>query len=122
LSSGRVKGYEAHHINTVNGNIIDYARDPNNIRFVSKVEHIQIHREAGGFRSVISNRPLINRALGLFDGVSVITGIISGRIRADTFENLVSDLFGYESPQDTFKREQVFCARIGHEYKGVPCV
>ena len=42
LKNGKVKGFEGHHINSVNGNL-ELAGNPNNIRFVTKVEHFALH-------------------------------------------------------------------------------
>ncbi|WP_169803400.1 RHS repeat-associated core domain-containing protein [Sphingomonas pruni] len=61
IATGRVKGFEAHHINTVNGNPIESAENPNNIRFVSEEEHVDIHRANGGTRVPITGEPPINR-------------------------------------------------------------
>jgi hypothetical protein len=119
LRSGRVKGYDAHHINTVKGNPNEMARNPNNIRFVTRAEHIQIHRAEGGFRSPIAGRPLIGRVLGWFDSITIFTGTLSGRIRTDSFDNFWADVGGYESVGDAIEREKKFCKGI--KYVGVPC-
>jgi RHS repeat-associated protein len=121
LSTGKVKGYEGHHINTVKGNPVELARDPNNIRFVTRAEHVQIHRQAGGYRSPITGKPLVARTLGVLDAISMLTGTLSGRLRTDSFENFASDLLGYESWEDTIKRERAACQSVGLTYNGVPC-
>ncbi len=58
LETGKVKGYEGHHINSVNNNP-ELARDPNNIKFVKgRSEHLQEH--GGNFRNSTSG-DFINR-------------------------------------------------------------
>lgn len=47
--TGRVRGYEGHHINSVNGHEI-MAGDPNNIMFVTRKEHLALH--AGNWRNM----------------------------------------------------------------------
>jgi RHS repeat-associated protein len=115
LRTGRVKGYEGHHINTVKGNPITMARDPRNVRFVTRAEHVAIHRQAGGFRAPIRGQPLINRTLGVSNVITSISGILSGRIRTDSFGNMISDMLGVESPEDTMKREAETCKNAGME-------
>lgn len=116
-----MKGYQGHHINTVKGNPIELARNPNNIRFVTQAEHVQIHREAGGYRNPITGRPLVARSLGWLDALSIFTGTLSGRLRTDNFENFMSDMLGYESWEDTIQRERRICESVGLKYKGAPC-
>ena len=58
LETGKVKGYEGHHINNVNNNP-DLARNPDNIKFVKgRAEHLEEH--SGNFRNPTSG-DLINR-------------------------------------------------------------
>lgn len=58
LETGRVKGYEGHHINSVNGNP-ELAGDPNNIEFVrGRSEHLDRHN--GNFRNPTSG-PTVDR-------------------------------------------------------------
>ena len=47
-TTGKVKGYEGHHINSVNGNE-HMAGDPNNIKFVTPEEHLAEH--SGSFHN-----------------------------------------------------------------------
>jgi len=42
LETGRVKGYQGHHINSVNGNP-EQARNPQNVEFVTRDEHFERH-------------------------------------------------------------------------------
>jgi hypothetical protein len=49
LRTGRVGGYEGHHINSINGHP-EMARDPSNVRFVrGRAEHLGEH--GGNFRN-----------------------------------------------------------------------
>ncbi len=100
LRDGHVTGYQVHHINTVNGNSLAMARDPRNIQFVTPTEHLEIHRAAGGFRVPITGQPLMVRSLGALNAITSVTGIISGRIRADSLDNFISDVIGVPSRQD----------------------
>ena len=100
LSSGKVKGYEGHHINTVKGNPLEMARNPKNIQFVTRAEHVQIHREAGGFRVPITGRPMLARSVGGLSWLTLGTGILSGRIRTNNLDNFVSDMVGLDSQED----------------------
>jgi RHS repeat-associated protein len=62
LQRGRVSGFVGHHINTVNGNSVNAAENPNNIRFMSAAEHAEYHQAMGGTRVPISNLPMVERA------------------------------------------------------------
>jgi len=42
LETGKVKGYEGHHINSVNGHP-EQARDPNNVTLVERNQHFELH-------------------------------------------------------------------------------
>lgn len=57
LTTGKVKGIEGHHINSVNGHP-RLAGDPNNIEFVTRAENLQRH--GGNFRNPTSG-PLVSR-------------------------------------------------------------
>ncbi len=107
LRRGQVSGFEAHHINTVNGNDLALARNPNNVTFLTEAEHKEIHRVAGGCRQPICGQPLLNRtganvvrATGALGSVSAVTGIMSGRIRTNSLNNMISDMMGIYSAQD----------------------
>jgi RHS repeat-associated protein len=126
VNTGRVRGIEAHHINTVNGNDLNMARNPDNVRFVNHDEHVQIHRTAGGCRVPICGQRLVNRTvtgretgrvfgrrgggrggrggrtLSAAGTISSGTGILSGRIRTNSLDNFVNDLFGWPSAEDVF--------------------
>ena len=113
LRTGRVKGFEGHHRNTVKGNPISMAKDPRNVEFVSIEKHKLIHREAGGTRQVITGRPLLLRSFGPLSIISNFTGILSGRIRSDTLDNLGSDLVGIPSQEDRNRADIERCGSIG---------
>jgi RHS repeat-associated protein len=120
LREGKVKGYEGHHINTVKGNPIAMARDPRNIQFVTKSQHVDIHRAAGGYRAPITGRPLMVRGVGGLQIITGITGILSGRIRTDNWDNFMSDMAGIESTADEEARMRQRC---GASYRpGMVCV
>ncbi len=55
LRTGRVKGFEGHHINSVKGSP-NLAGDPNNIRFVTRREHLALHH--GNFRNITHGKLL----------------------------------------------------------------
>ena len=57
LSTGKVKGYIGHHINSIKG-YPNLAGNPANIEFVERASHIKKH--GGNFQNVTSG-PLINR-------------------------------------------------------------
>ncbi len=57
LETGKVKGYQGHHINSVKGNP-ELAGDPNNITFLEYGEHLDAH--GGNWRNPTSG-DLINR-------------------------------------------------------------
>lgn len=57
LERGRVKGYEEHHINSVNGHP-EQAGNPDNVEFVKRTEHLQRH--GGDFRNSTEGQ-LVNR-------------------------------------------------------------
>ena len=58
LATGRVKGYQGHHINSVNRHP-EHAGNPNNIEFVTPAENLLRHR--GNFRNQTSE-PFIDRS------------------------------------------------------------
>jgi len=84
-----------------------------NIEPLHPEEHRRRHREDGD-SSRWSKRPGIARAFGgrVVRGLGMlpsITGILSGRIRTDTFDNFVSDMMGWPSEADrqrALEREQ----------------
>ncbi|MFK0300631.1 RHS repeat-associated core domain-containing protein [Brevundimonas sp. NPDC090276] len=100
LQTGKVAGYHAHHINTVNGNPIELAEDPRNIRFLTPAQHAAVHREAGGYRQPIRGQPLVVRSVAGLQLLTTGTGLLSGRVRTDTPENFWYDLIGIPSPSD----------------------
>jgi hypothetical protein len=65
LESGRVRGYDGHHINSVNGNNLELAGDHKNIQFLTRAEHKALHSARGGTQVPITGQPLIDRTAGL---------------------------------------------------------
>ena len=63
IETGRISGFDGHHINTVNGNL-DLAANHRNIEFLTKTEHYDLHRQNGGTHNPISGRALIDRTYG----------------------------------------------------------
>ena len=57
LKTGKVKGYEGHHINNVKDHP-EFAGNPNNIEFVKRPEHLDAH--GGNFRNE-THGELLNR-------------------------------------------------------------
>ncbi|WP_342248767.1 RHS repeat-associated core domain-containing protein [Sphingomonas sp. OTU376] len=111
LETGRVRGMEGHHRNTVNGNSLASARDPNNIEFLTKREHIEVHMRAGGHRAPIRGLEGLSRTVRSVGWFTDITGMLSGRIRVDNLDNMISDMFGYESREDALMRIAQTCGR-----------
>ncbi|WAC59783.1 RHS repeat-associated core domain-containing protein [Brevundimonas sp. SL130] len=62
LSTGRVRGFDGHHIRDVQNHTAD-AGNPDNIRFLSRAEHADVHRTTGGTRGTTSG-DLIDRSAG----------------------------------------------------------
>ncbi len=63
VRTGKVKGFEGHHIKSVNGHTKKWAGDPRNIKFVTRKEHIREHK--GNFRNetkgnLIDRQKLLN--------------------------------------------------------------
>jgi RHS repeat-associated protein len=70
IERGAVTGWYGHHINSVKGNSLELARDPNNIKFVKGIEeHLAEHE--GSFRNATSGS-LIDR-LGKLGGPALLT-------------------------------------------------
>ncbi|GAM96817.1 wall associated protein [alpha proteobacterium U9-1i] len=94
LRQGRVRGFRGHHINTVNGNPIELAENPSNVRFLTKAEHNALHRANGGTRVPIRGQPLISRSLLPLSVLTGATGLLSGRVRMDSMDHFFSDMSG----------------------------
>lgn len=62
--TGKVRGYEGHHRNTVNGNSLESAADPNNVEFLTPQEHADLHEAAGGTNQVIRDQSPLDRTAG----------------------------------------------------------
>lgn len=61
ITKGRVRGYEGHHINSVNpGKDIAMASNPDNVRFLTRGDHLAAHE--GNWRNPTSGR-LVNRTM-----------------------------------------------------------
>ncbi len=43
ISTGKVAGFEGHHVNSVAHHGLDAARDPRNVRFFTRAEHFETH-------------------------------------------------------------------------------
>ncbi|HZI57374.1 MAG TPA: RHS repeat-associated core domain-containing protein [Verrucomicrobiae bacterium] len=72
LKTGKVKGFEGHHINSVNGSP-ELASNPNNIKFVEgRVKNLAEH--AGDFRNATKGA-LLNRSLGVVSKVATVVAI-----------------------------------------------
>jgi len=96
LRRGSVRGFVGHHRNTVNGNSISMAENPGNVQFLTRAEHSAVHRANGGTRVPIRGQSLIIRALAPLNVVTMITGIMSGRIRTDSQEHFNEDMTGVQ--------------------------
>jgi len=82
-----------------------------NIEPIHPDAHLAQHRANGDFarwarRAAIARAfgGTVSRSLGAVNMIPNITGILSGRIRTDSFDNFSSDFFGWPSQAD--KREQ----------------
>ena len=84
-----------------------------NIEPEHPVEHMKRHRENGDFSrwgkrggrpSTVAPRggPRV-RGIGLLGAIPSITGILSGNIRIDSFDNFASDMLGFPSQEDQRK-------------------
>ena len=96
------------------------AENPDNIRLVSIAEHNRIHTQ--GTR-VPTRGPLLDRmgalrlriptggvgALRAISPITMVTGILSWRIRTDNLDNMVSDYLGIESSEDVRLRNIDSC-------------
>jgi hypothetical protein len=63
LETGKVKGYDGDHINTVNGNP-ELAADHSNIQFLTEAEHKARHKDLGGTKIIVSGQTTIDRTFG----------------------------------------------------------
>ena len=55
LLNGKVRGYQGHHMKSVKG-YPNLAGDPNNIQFLTRLEHLRAHN--GNFRNITHGRYL----------------------------------------------------------------
>jgi GHH signature containing HNH/Endo VII superfamily nuclease toxin len=60
LNYGKVKGFDGHHINSVN-DAVGQAADPDNIKFMPNSDHKKLHSENGGTK-VPTKGPLLDRS------------------------------------------------------------
>jgi hypothetical protein len=75
LNTGRVSGYQGHHINSVNGSP-ELAGEPNNIGFVKGTAG-NLEEHGGNFRNATTG-PLMNRTLGALGAIQLITSLLPG--------------------------------------------
>lgn len=59
IETGKVKGYQGHHINNVKDHP-SMAGEPNNIKFLDKNEHLDVHK--GNYRNKTEG-PLMDRSI-----------------------------------------------------------
>ena len=59
VETGKVKGYQEHHINNVKDHP-EMAGNPNNVEFLNKTEHLEAH--GGNYRNMTEG-PLLNRSV-----------------------------------------------------------
>ena len=59
VETGKVKGYQGHHINNVKDHP-EMAGNPNNVEFLNKTEHLESH--GGNYRNMTEG-PLLNRSV-----------------------------------------------------------
>ncbi|MDP5280070.1 RHS repeat-associated core domain-containing protein [Sphingomonas sp. DG1-23] len=111
LENGYVKGFKGHHRNTVNGNSLEMARNPNNIEFLTAREHYELHLRAGGYRNPIRGLKLLSRSASALGPITDFTGTLSGRIRTDSFSNFMYDMVGLPSPEDNLRYIAQMCGR-----------
>lgn len=111
LETGMVKGFMGHHRNTVNGNSLEMARNPDNIEFLTRREHYEIHMRSGGYRSPVRGMSLLSRTVSALGWMTDVTGIFSGRIRTDNWNNMLSDMAGVPSRADRLREIAQGCGR-----------
>ena len=75
-------------------------------------EHRQHHKDNGDFRrwgGMRGKKGPVVKGLGWLGIIPNIAGLLSGRIRTDTPDNMLSDLFGVPSEEDrrkAYEKEQ----------------
>lgn len=62
IATGRVRGFQGHHIRDVQNHTAD-AGNPDNISFLTRAEHADVHRATGGTRGTTSG-DLVDRSAG----------------------------------------------------------
>lgn len=99
------RNQDLHHIKPLaegGSNAVD------NVEPRTRAEHVDIHRENGDFRRW-GARSGGGRALGVIGGINIITGVLSGRIRVDTFDHMVLDWIGLPGLEDQSRENIRLC-------------
>ena len=63
IATGRVREFDGHHINSVNGNV-GLAGNPDNISFMPDKMHTELHLENGGYKGPTSGQLLDRSKFG----------------------------------------------------------
>ncbi|GAA0298181.1 hypothetical protein GCM10009087_04980 [Sphingomonas oligophenolica] len=82
---------EGHHINTVKGNPIEQASNPDNIRSMTREEHQELHRINGGTRVPISGEPTVNRTAMVAEAEAEAAAALAAEQRAVMYRQAVID-------------------------------
>ena len=112
-----------------------------NIRPINPPEHKESHRQDAsrwGKRASIARafggrvEPPLHapwrlpkmrlNGFGLLGPISNLTGILSGRIRRDSFSHFANDMMGFTSPDDFDRMAQDNCRAMGITTPGAECV
>jgi hypothetical protein len=95
-----------------------------NIRPMPRAAHIAEHQANGhygrwGRRASIAGAygGRVARSVPILDGLSIITGVLSGRIRIDNPDNFINDIFGMPSKEDQRKAYERYQRAIDPGWK-----
>jgi len=115
------RNYDVGHLRAIadgGGNTLD------NIRPIHPAEHLAEHVANGDFarwarRASIARAfgGTVARALPPLEIPSAILGILSGRIRTDSFDNYMNDLFGLPSKEDQRKAFESYQKSLNPNWK-----